>query len=173
MKGRSDSGTQDESRYKTLVGVSTAIASPPDLQALLQSTSVFLSMVLPFNSIGLLLPRLRRVRQRRRLLSMLVISSLILAIAIHVPAQQLKIKKNQLLVLNIGTPTGEVEQFNGTLAYRFLIQDHPFIEVQFIQPLPARKVQRGRMTFACEEVGVYTDGSTHQVWTIGKRCKLR
>jgi hypothetical protein len=60
-----------------------------------------------------------------------------------------------------------------TPAYRFLIQDDPFIEVQFIQPLPARKVHRGRMTFSCEEIGVYTEGSTHQTWTIGKRCKLR
>jgi hypothetical protein len=89
------------------------------------------------------------------------------------PAQQMQIEKDQLLVLNLGDPVGILEQFRGTRAYRSLIQEKPFIEVELIQPLLAQKVRRGRMIFACGEVGVYTDESTGQTWTIGKKCRLR
>lgn len=173
MKGRSDSDARGTKEYKTLLSVPMAIAPVPYLRAALQRTAALLSKVVPVNSVRLLPTKHHLVTQKMRPLSVLVISSLILAISIYVPAQQLQIKRNQLLVLHLGVPTGEIVQFNGAPAYRFLFQENPFIEVQFIYPLPARKMHQGRMTFACEEVGVYTDGSTQQVWTIGKRCKLR
>ncbi len=46
---------RDESRYKALLGVSTAIASQPSLQSVLHSISQFLSKVVRFNTISLLL----------------------------------------------------------------------------------------------------------------------
>ncbi len=45
----------DGRRYRALLGVSTAIASQPDLQAVLHSISALLSRVVPFDSIALLL----------------------------------------------------------------------------------------------------------------------
>jgi hypothetical protein len=85
----------------------------------------------------------------------------------------MQIKKNQVLILHRGPLIGDVEQYDGIPAYRSLIQEDPFIEVHFIQPVPVKKLNRGRMTFTCEEVGVYTERSTQKTWTIGKKCKLR
>ena len=111
--------------------------------------------------------------QRRWLFTGLCVSFMMLAIATHSSAQQMQIKKSQMLVLYLSTPTGRVEEYNGGLAYRSLIQEHPFIEINLIQPVPAKRLHRGRTTFACEEVGAYTDSSARETWTIGKRCKLR
>jgi formate hydrogenlyase transcriptional activator len=55
MDGRADSDPLDGSRYRALLGVSTAIASQPDVHAVLHSISALLSKVVPFDSISLLL----------------------------------------------------------------------------------------------------------------------
>ncbi len=55
MKDRIDADSLDGSRYRALLGVSTAIASQPDVHAVLHSISALLSKVVPFNSISLLL----------------------------------------------------------------------------------------------------------------------
>jgi formate hydrogenlyase transcriptional activator len=55
MTGKKDLDRLDESRYLALIGISTAIASQPDLQAALHSISALLSKVIPFDSIALLL----------------------------------------------------------------------------------------------------------------------
>jgi len=55
MTGKSDLNPMDGSRYRALLSVSTAIASQPDLQAVLHSISALLSKVIPFDSIALLL----------------------------------------------------------------------------------------------------------------------
>ncbi|MDR3727620.1 MAG: sigma 54-interacting transcriptional regulator [Terracidiphilus sp.] len=47
--------SRDGSRYRALLGVSTAIASQPDVQAVLGSIAALLSKVVPFDSIALLL----------------------------------------------------------------------------------------------------------------------
>jgi formate hydrogenlyase transcriptional activator len=47
--------TLDGGRYRALLGVSTAIASQPDVQAVLHSISILLSKVISFDSIALLL----------------------------------------------------------------------------------------------------------------------
>jgi hypothetical protein len=93
--------------------------------------------------------------------------------AIQMSGQQMQIKKNQLVVLHLGAPIGEMDEYEGVPVYRSLIQEVPFIEVHVIPPLPAKRLHRGRMVFLCEEVGIYTEGSTQRTWTIGKRCKLR
>lgn len=48
-------GQQDESRYKALLSVSTAVASQPSLQVVLHSVSRLLSTAVRFNTISLLL----------------------------------------------------------------------------------------------------------------------
>ncbi len=53
--GRDDLDSIDGSRYRALLGVSAAIASQPDVQAVLRSISALLSKVVPFDSIALLL----------------------------------------------------------------------------------------------------------------------
>ncbi|MDR3750852.1 MAG: sigma 54-interacting transcriptional regulator [Terracidiphilus sp.] len=53
--GRDDSNLADRSRYRALLGVSTAIASEPNIQEVLHSISALLSKVLSFDSIALLL----------------------------------------------------------------------------------------------------------------------
>jgi formate hydrogenlyase transcriptional activator len=55
MDKRSNSDPLDGNRYRALLNVSTAIASQPDLQAVLHSISSLLSRVVPFDSISLLL----------------------------------------------------------------------------------------------------------------------
>ncbi len=55
MRDRGDSDPLDGSRYRALLGVSTAIASQPDLHGILHSISSLLSKVVPFDSISLLL----------------------------------------------------------------------------------------------------------------------
>ncbi len=55
MTGKNNLDPMDGSRYRALLGVSTAIASQPDLQAVLHSISALLSKVIPFDSIALLL----------------------------------------------------------------------------------------------------------------------
>jgi formate hydrogenlyase transcriptional activator len=55
MMGRIDSESQDGSRYRALLGLSTAIVSQPDVPKLLHSISALLSKVVSFNSIALLL----------------------------------------------------------------------------------------------------------------------
>jgi formate hydrogenlyase transcriptional activator len=55
MTGKSDLDPMDGSRYRALLGVSTVIASQPDLQAVLHSISTLLSKVISFDSIALLL----------------------------------------------------------------------------------------------------------------------
>lgn len=102
----------------------------------------------------------------------MVLPLLFAAIASQVAGQQMQIKRNQFLVLQLGAPVGEMEEFEGVLAYRSLIQEVPFIEVHLIRPVPAKRLNRGRMIFSCEEVGIYTDASK-RTWTTGKRCKLR
>ena len=55
MNGRSDSDPREGSRYRALLGVSAAIASQPDVQAVLHSISALLSKIVPFDTIALLL----------------------------------------------------------------------------------------------------------------------
>jgi len=55
MKSRSDPDPLEGSRYRTLVEVSTALVSQPDVHAVLHSISTLVSKVVPFNSIALLL----------------------------------------------------------------------------------------------------------------------
>ena len=119
------------------------------------------------------LNKLRRVAQKRRLNWSMALYLLLAVSSVQAPGQQMQIKKNQLLVLNLGTPEGEMDKYEGVRAYQSLIQQVPFIEVHFIRPVPAKRLRRGRMVFLCEEVGIYTKGSAQKTWTIGKRCKLR
>ncbi len=60
MDKRSNSDPLDGNRYRALLSVSTAIASQPDLQAVLHSISGLLSRVVPVDSISLLLLGLRQ-----------------------------------------------------------------------------------------------------------------
>lgn len=114
-----------------------------------------------------------RCQARRGCLSWSIVLSLLLTVnAIQAPGQQMQIKKNQLVVLHLGTLVGEMDESGGVPVYRSLIQEVPFIEVHLIQPVPAKRLHRGRMVFSCEEVGIYT-GASRKTWTIGKRCKLR
>jgi GAF domain-containing protein len=53
--GRDNLDLMVGSRYRALLGVSTAIASQPDVQAVLCSISALLSKIVPFDSIALLL----------------------------------------------------------------------------------------------------------------------
>ena len=53
--GKDDLDSMDGSRYRALLGVSTAIASQPDVRAALRSILALLSKVVPFDSIALLL----------------------------------------------------------------------------------------------------------------------
>jgi formate hydrogenlyase transcriptional activator len=55
MPGKNDLDPLDGSRYRALLGVSTAIASQTDVHAVLHSISALLSKVVPFDSISLLL----------------------------------------------------------------------------------------------------------------------
>jgi len=55
MTAKEDSDALDGSRYRALLGVSSVIASQPDLQAVLHSISALLSKVVPFDSISLVL----------------------------------------------------------------------------------------------------------------------
>jgi formate hydrogenlyase transcriptional activator len=55
MNSRVDSDSLDGSRYRALVGISTAIASQPDVRAVLHSISTLVSKVVSFDSIALLL----------------------------------------------------------------------------------------------------------------------
>ncbi len=119
------------------------------------------------------LSKLRRVTQKGRLSWSMALCLLLAVGAIQVPGQQMEIKKNQWLVLNLGTPEGEMDEYEGVRAYRSLLQQVPFIEVHLIRPVPAKRLHRGRTVFLCEEVGIYTRGSTLKTWSIGKRCKLR
>jgi hypothetical protein len=105
-------------------------------------------------------------------LALLMIPALFPVTASFSSAQHIQVQKDQILILHLVTPTGDVEQSNGTAAYRVIIQCAPFVEVQLVDPLPVDKVHRDRMVFACEEVGMYTDGSTDKDWTIGKKCRL-
>ncbi len=55
MDKKTDSDSLDGSRYRALLSVSTAIATQPNLQAVLHSISGLLSRVVPFDSISLIL----------------------------------------------------------------------------------------------------------------------
>jgi formate hydrogenlyase transcriptional activator len=55
IMAKKDSDSMDRSRYRALLGVSSAIASQPDMQEVLHSISALLSKVVQFNSIALLL----------------------------------------------------------------------------------------------------------------------
>lgn len=55
VMGRDDLDSIDGSRYRALLGVSTAIASQPGVRAVLRSVSALLSKVVSFHSIALLL----------------------------------------------------------------------------------------------------------------------
>ncbi len=120
-----------------------------------------------------ILSELRRLAYAGRLSWPTALSVLLTLNAIQASGQQMQIKKDQLLVLGLGTPVGEMDEYEGVPVYRSLIQEVPFIEVHLIPPIPAKRLHRGRMVFLCEEVGIYTDGSTQRTWTIGKRCKPR
>lgn len=114
----------------------------------------------------------RRLALRRRLPWLMLLSMLLALTVVEAMGQQMQVKKNQLLVLHLGAPVGDMEDYNGDPAYRSLIQENPFIEVKLIQPLPVKKLHRGRMIFVCAEVGIYTDASG-RTWTIGKGCRPR
>jgi formate hydrogenlyase transcriptional activator len=64
MDGRVDPDPLDGNRYRALVGVSTAIASQPDVRAILHSISALVSKVVSFDSIALLLVDERRKTAR-------------------------------------------------------------------------------------------------------------
>lgn len=55
MKSQNDSDSLQGSRYRTLLEVSAAVVSQPDVQAVLHSISTLVSKVVPFDSIALLL----------------------------------------------------------------------------------------------------------------------
>ena len=109
----------------------------------------------------------------RWLFCLLIPALLLLLGEVHAQAQQMRTLKNQRVTLRIDVLSKASGTTMGTPVYSKLMQKEPYIEVQLMIPVSANRLHRGRMSFLCEEVGIFDQGSPASTWTIGKRCSPR
>ena len=79
--------------------------------------------------------------------------------------------QNRTLVLTSYALTFPVLGASDALAFKVVIQEDPFIEIQLQNPLPESRLIGRRLRFFCEQVGVFKDQRSQNTWTIGKGCK--
>ena len=85
--------------------------------------------------------------------------------------RQMHFSQNRTLVLTSYALTFPVLGASDAPAFKVVIQEDPFIEIQLQNPLPESRLIGRRLRFFCEQVGVFKDQRSQNTWTIGKGCK--
>lgn len=110
---------------------------------------------------------------RRRFHKNSIFVSVLLCLCAMVQGQngQMKITKNRTLVLTSYVLAEPVDGTSFVPLYLVVLQKDPFVEIHLQTPVSQNRLNQRRQRFFCQEVGVFTDATSRQTWTIGKTCK--
>jgi hypothetical protein len=110
---------------------------------------------------------------RRRFRKDPFVAALILCLWATMQAQdgQMKITRNRTLVLTFYVQAEPVDGPSFVPFYWVVLQKDPFVEIHLQTPVSRSRLNQRRQRFFCQELGVFTDASSRQTWTIGRVCK--
>lgn len=110
---------------------------------------------------------------RRRFRNAPFVAALIFFLCATMQAQdgQMEITRNRTLVLTAYVLAEPVDGPSFVPFYWVILQKDPFVEIHLRTPVSQIRLNQRRQRFFCQEVGVFTEASSKQTWTVGKGCK--